>query len=192
MQFTHLDAGDLPHGKYLSLVGTYSHSGADPVHPDPWEKNHSYLWLLNPETDSVYECAVHTQLSRATDVLMCLFREPLGVPAWPDFGLSTDRQALSYLELGLRSKNFRAVGRPTLTNQMLGCAVRADRIQIYGFAHTSGKWIHDIHLNSGEPSHMTRTNRNRKDGALVFYYADRPGVPAHRLWLCLKFAAQEL
>jgi len=189
-QMTQIDGADLPPGIFLSIVGSYSHLSSVPMHNAPMDGSHVYLWVLQPRTGLIYECAVHTRLTYESNMRVCVFKELLEVEKWPDFGIYITGQSLSYQDLGLAPGDFSEVERRSLNDELSGFAIRADRIQVYGFACPGGNGIHDIHQNSGEPPHMTRSNRPGEDGALLFYYSAKPGLPAHRLWLCLKFEEQ--
>ena len=137
-----------------------------------------------------YECAVHTQLTYQSQMQSCSFVEAIEPGDWPSFGRFS--QGLSYEDLGLLQQDFRSATGRSLSDELKSLAIRSDRIQVFGFAHMTGDGIHDIHQNSGEGEHSARLNRPGQDGALVFYNSARPGVPAHRIWWCLKFERQNL
>jgi hypothetical protein len=189
-QFIQIDGTNLQSKTYVNLVGCFSHVSSVAIHHHPVDQRHLYLWVSQPDTGFVYECAVHTRLTYESRIQSCWFTEPLETEKWPNFGVYTEDQSLSYRSLGLTTNSFFPVGRRSLSDELSAFAARSDRIQVYGFANAQGNGVHDIHQNSGEPPHRTRSDRPSKDGALVFYYGDRPGIPAHKLWLCLKFEEQ--
>jgi hypothetical protein len=192
--FTHVNGDKLPKETYVSLVGTFSHLTLNPVHYNPINAHHCYLWLLEPDSGLSYECAVHTRLSINADTFVCVFKEPCVIDRWPGFGVLTDEDArLSYDDWELESSNFKAIGERAINEEMTTIGTRSARFQVYGVTGIKGNGIHDIHRNCGEPKTVVlRPNRENEDGALCFYMPDTPGVPAHRIWFCFKYEVQFL
>ena len=192
-QFIYDYGDDLAKDSFTCLVGRYAYYSPKAVHYDPNNAHHVYLWLENPSTGKLYECAVHTRLSINSDVWMCCFREPCPVEQWPPFGLAEKQPMLSYRELGLKKENFTAIGERCVGEQLRALGTRSDRVQVYGFGHFKGNGLHNIHQSSGEPEKVkSRKSYLNQDGAIVFYFSERPEMPANRVWVCLKFEAQSL
>jgi hypothetical protein len=181
---------DLPPDRFLSLVGTFSHVSCMGKY-GPFDENHIFAWVLNPDTGLVYECSVHTRLTYLAEMQISFLYEEIGVEGWPQFGLVPE-PTLCYSQLGIEDSHFRCVGQRPLRQELRSLGDRSDRIQIYGRADADGSTIHDVHFNCGEPPHVTRTSRTHQDGAMAFYRDARPGLPAHRVWAFLKFQAQSV
>ena len=190
-QLTHVMGEDLPSSSFLTFVGCHAYYSKIAVHYIRPTHDHVFLWVNEPGSGKMYECALHTELTYTSQMQVCLFTEPCPVADWPKFGFDVETE-LSYRRLGLKQFDFHTLEKRSLGEEIHGLAGHSDRIQVYGFAHMDGSGIHDIHQNSGERPHVTRAEQTDKDGCLVFYYSDIEGIPAHRVWLCMKFENQNL
>ena len=191
-QYVHHIGDNLPSAAYLSIVGSYGYLSSAPQHYNRTTHDHAFLWIAEPNSGCIYECALHTALTFQSQIQTCLFTEPCPLTDWPQFGIDADKAFLSYQDLGLKQSDFRSVGQKALGDEINGLAVRSDRIQIYGFSHKEGNGLHDVHQNSGESPNVRRLNRPGQDGCIIFYYAERGQVLAHRLFLGMKFENQHL
>lgn len=183
-----LPARNLEPGGFVSVVGLFDHASDFAVCHPRQDRHHLYVWVEVPTTGELYECAVNTRLSPQSLMQAAFFRQE---SPWPEWGLS--RGSLSYSrDLDLREGDFREEQRTPLTDELKGLLSGCARLQVLGFAYATGDGLHDVHQNSGEPSDSSRPDRPGCDGALVLYFDERRGLPAHALWVCLKFAGQRL
>lgn len=187
MQQTRVPQPDLPSGQFVRLVGIFDHSTSVPrFHRRPL--NHLYLWVHNPVSGALHEVALVVKSSEVSQLQVAYFKEEL--TDWPEFGETRDR--LSYRrDLQLSEDQFERVIDRSLADELRDLAVTSARVKVYGLADETGYGVHDVHLNSGEPADHVHENLPG-DGALVFYYGERPGVPAYALWACFKFSSQTL
>ena len=182
----------LPRNQFGALVGVLDHltlSAHDGTHPDD---NHVYIWLRVPAGPfgGKYECAFNTESSSSgSQSQFAVKEEAIQLSDIPEYGFSS--AAVSYRAMGLKQSDFQPIQNGALRTSVFDWANKASLITAYGITYPGGDGLHDIHMNSGEPTGSGHPNLTNEDGVLVFY--NRPqGEQPFRRWVFIKFSTQTL
>lgn len=185
-------------GALVGMCHYWTLSPHDGTRPDD---NHIYLWftLGAGAYAGQYEVAVNVYSTDRSeglspddrDLRYYIHTDSVQETEWPEEGFQSQGVALSYTGLGLTEANFTPVQMGELRSLVSNHATSCQRISAYGMTYSTGDGLHDVHMNSGNPSGSGYGNQSGQDGALIFYYDAAHGGPMAS-WLFLKFKTQML
>lgn len=193
-QFVHKHPAQtaLPPNQFGELVGSFDHVTPVPKGRTRPDNNHIYLWIRVPSVPlaGLYECAFNIHSTDQSNVLFTTWEEDLSGKSVPAPGFLA--APLSYAKLGLKNADFKPVQQGDLQTLVSVYAQTSTRMAAYGYTYSDGTGLHDIHLNSGEPTGSGRPNQAGHDGALVFYFTPAAPAPPTARWIFVRFGTQHL
>ncbi|MGZ3459165.1 MAG: DUF2278 family protein [Archangium sp.] len=177
----------LPKNTYGALVGVLDGPLSDK------DNNHVFISvrIRKGNFSGRYQIAFNVESNDpTTQTQYYVYDEAITADEIPPEDFSTSA-SLSYQSLGLKAADFKPIESGRLRTIVHSTVETSEWISAYGFTYSDGTGLHDVHMNSGEPSGSHHANRPNQDGALACYFRTQDGQEVRR-WIFIKFTSQAL